>query len=143
MVRSGPQGRVSNHGPRPQAAPHWPPSPFRLRPAGFGGQVETPRCTWPYMIPHGEERPAGPRLEPWATAASGTTLAALALPPSPCGLRRTSRDAALRAAPQGEGGVGGTYSRPYMISHGEERDRLRRPHVAVHDPSWWRAARRA
>src|SRR5215831_17168195 len=79
--------------------------------------------TWPYMIPHGEERPAGPRLEPWATAASGTTLAALALPPSPCGLRRTSRDAALRAAPQGEGGVGGTHSEPYMIPHGEEGDR--------------------
>ena len=44
-------------------------------------------------MPHGEERRAATRLEPWAQGASVAVTAAPILP-----------DAALRAAPQDEGG---------------------------------------
>jgi len=44
-------------------------------------------------MPHGEERRAAMRLEPWAKGASVAVTAAPILP-----------DAALRAAPQDEGG---------------------------------------
>ena len=63
-------------------------------------------------LPHGEERRAATRLEPWAKHASGTTSAALVL-----------RDALANAsAPQDEGGVGAwILSLPQSLPHGEER----------------------
>src|SRR5262249_30232719 len=72
------------------------------------------------------------RLEPWATPASRATAAALALPPSPCGLRRTSRDAPpkpwRRRAPQGEGGSSLIDLRHRHL--GAHLDRRERRHVA-------------